>query len=160
MTLEERFWSKVEKTNGCWIWKSCKSHNGYGLFKVSPKMMRAHRVSWEMANGSIPDGMQVNHTCDNPACVNPFHLYAGTQKQNREDAVARGRTAKGSKSGSYTHPESRRTGEDNGNSKLTNAQRDEVRRSYLAKEANMPQLGKKYNVTRQSIWYIVHYKGA
>ncbi len=158
MNTLERFWSKVDKSDDCWNWTAGKAHNGYGLFKVRSKTIRAHRFSWELANGKIPKGLQINHKCDNPACVNPDHLYAGTQKQNRQDAVKRGRTATGKSNGMYTHPENRRTGEFNGNSKLTNMEMDNIRRLYKAGNVSMQNLGDEYGVSKQAIWHIVHFE--
>jgi hypothetical protein len=157
MTALDRFWSKVDKTDDCWNWTAGLFENGYGLFRFDNRLVRAHRFSWELVNGEIPTGMQVNHHCDNKRCVNPAHLYVGDQKQNRADSVNRGRTAKGLRNGTYTHPESRRTGELNGNSKLTNRQMDEIRETYRIGNASLSKLGRQYGVTKQSIWHIVHY---
>lgn len=89
--LAERFWKKVQKTNSCWTWIGCKNRTGYGIIRLEPRNLRAHRVSWELVNGPIPDGMHVLHRCDNPTCVNPAHLYLGTQKDNIQDAASKGR---------------------------------------------------------------------
>lgn len=157
MVTSDRFWSKVEKTTGCWNWIAGLFDNGYGLFRSGNRLVRAHRFAWELANGAIPPGMQVNHHCDNKRCVNPEHLYVGDQKQNRADAVRRHRTATGLKNGMYTHPESRRTGELHVHSKLTDRQRDTIREEYASGCANMRQLGKRYGVAKQTIWHVVHY---
>lgn len=91
-TLEERFWEKVDKTGDCWEWTGFKNRQGYGQFQVSTKNGQpAHRVSFELANGKIPDGMHVCHKCDNPPCVRPDHLFLGTPSDNMKDMVKKGR---------------------------------------------------------------------
>lgn len=89
----DRFWSKVEKTDGCWNWTAGVSEKGYGLFSVNNRNRRAHRVSYEMHCEPIPPGMQVLHKCDNPRCVRPDHLFLGTGADNMADKVAKGREA-------------------------------------------------------------------
>jgi hypothetical protein len=84
-TEAERFWAKVEKTDGCWNWTASKNENGYGSFGRADGTRYAHRVVWEMTNGPIPSGMLIDHTCFNHACVNPSHLRLVTQKQNQEN---------------------------------------------------------------------------
>lgn len=86
-TLEERFWVKVDKSDNCWIWIA-SLRNGYGAInpgRHSSTPLYAHRVSYEWANGPIPEGMQVDHACHNRACVNPDHLRLATNKQNTEN---------------------------------------------------------------------------
>ena len=78
----------------CWPWHGTRDRYGYGRIVCLNSIQKAHRVSYEMANGPIQDGLLVMHSCDNPNCVNPAHLSVGTQKQNMKDASARGRLAK------------------------------------------------------------------
>lgn len=80
----ERFWAKVEKSPGCWIWTAAKDRDGYGQFKLDGRMRPAHRVSYEFASGLIPAGMEIDHECLNASCVNPDHLRLATRKQNSE----------------------------------------------------------------------------
>ena len=100
--LEERFWPKVNKdgpihpTLGtrCWLWTAGTNGHGYGAFHPGPGrrgMGKAHRISWTIANGPIPDGLGVLHRCDNPPCVNPAHLFLGTDQENHRDMDAKGR---------------------------------------------------------------------
>lgn len=83
-TFEQRFWSKVDKSGQCWEWTGAKNQYGYGNIAVDGKVLRSHRVSYEMAVGPIPEGLVVDHICQVPACVRPDHLRVATFKQNRE----------------------------------------------------------------------------
>ncbi len=92
----DRFWSKVRQSGGCWIWTAGLSKSGYGKFAPSHRQtVGAHRVSYELFNGEIPDGMCVLHRCDNPPCVNPHHLFLGTQVDNVADRNSKNRQARG-----------------------------------------------------------------
>lgn len=95
----ERFWSKVRKLgpDECWEWVGARHPEGYGYLYAGPlyenrvRWVKSHRLSWEIHNGQIPDGLSVLHHCDNPPCVNPSHLYVGTQAQNVHDRTVRNR---------------------------------------------------------------------
>lgn len=110
--VEERFWRYVKKTDECWEWIGNKRRFGYGSIQVAGKGSKktpAHRLSYTMHVGPIPDGLFVMHKCDNPSCVNPDHLQLGTPKDNTQDMIAKGRKR-------VVAP----VGEGNGKSKLTN----------------------------------------
>jgi hypothetical protein len=97
---EKRFWSKVNKTDGCWLWTAPLDVNGYGRFAdFDRKIILAHRASWTFHNGPIPKGMYVLHECDTPACVKPTHLFLGSQKDNMLDMWRKGRGRSGAESG-------------------------------------------------------------
>lgn len=104
-TVEEKFWDYVIIKDGCWGWRGGYTNYGYpqmapsrgrqqrlsGKASVRSGPLRGHRVSWEIHNGKIPEGMNVLHHCDNAECSNPKHLYLGTQSENMQDAWDRGR---------------------------------------------------------------------
>lgn len=89
---EKRFWERVNKQpDGCWLWTGTTNLRGYGILARNNTMQLAHRFSYELHKGVIPDGMFVCHSCDNPPCVNPDHLWLGTNADNVSDMVAKGR---------------------------------------------------------------------
>ena len=99
--IDERFWSFVRKSDGCWLWIGYRFHDGYGYLTCPPnkKKRRAHRLSYEINVGPIPKGLGVLHKCDVCLCVNPDHLFLGTAKDNAEDCVRKRRHAFGIKNG-------------------------------------------------------------
>jgi hypothetical protein len=89
-----RFWSKVDKSGDCWLWTGSRHRFGYGMMQIGRRPWTAHRISYAIAHGPIPDGAMVLHSCDNPQCVRLDHLRIGTARDNAADAVARGRKRK------------------------------------------------------------------
>lgn len=89
-----QFWDKVEKTDACWLWQGALTSAGYGCLTVNKRRVYAHRLSYEIATGIHPGNLKVCHNCpggDNPACVNPAHLWLGTDLDNARDRERKGR---------------------------------------------------------------------
>jgi hypothetical protein len=95
LSLADRFWAKVEKTEGCWLWNASLGSTGYGQINSGGrgKPLKAHRVSWELHYGQTQ--LQVLHRCDNTRCVNPSHLFLGTQSDNMKDMASKKRNPRG-----------------------------------------------------------------
>lgn len=143
--MEDRFWEKVRKTRRCWLWTGTKNNMGYGTFmRVSPKKELAHRVAWYIAHGELPGAARVLHTCDNPACVRPDHLFLGTMRDNSQDMLAKGRNKY------VAHP-----GEANGQAKLTEGQVREMREKYAAGGVTQAQLAKEYEISQALAHFVV-----
>lgn len=164
-----RFWAKVNKDGPtmprmetpCWVWTANKA-GGYGHIKVGRKMMKAHRISWTLSNGPIPHdgsahGICVCHRCDNPACVNPSHLFLGTNADNVRDRDSKGRhnPPRGDKNGSRLHPERIPRGESQGSSKLTTDKIIAIRAIYAAGGISHRQLGIQFGVCVSAIGHII-----
>lgn len=152
MSLEDRFWSKVEvgSADECWLWRGGMSGGGYGMFRFGGSMTSAHRVAYILCVGEIPDGHVVMHTCDNRLCCNPAHLRHGTQKDNITDMIAKGRQATGT---ALNHHCQR--GENNYSSKLSEAQVLLIRQLY-ADGWTQADIARSVGVARQNVWPIVH----
>jgi hypothetical protein len=163
--LTERFWSRVEpKESGCWEWTT-RGPGGYGRFKAGGKNLLAHRVSWEINVGPIPDGLLVLHRCDNPPCIRPSHLFVGTQKDNLRDMQAKGRGLSQVHQKAIRHPTgddhwthkyaSRvRRGEQHHNSKMTADQVRELR--ALSKDGwTLARLAERFGIRISTASYIV-----
>jgi hypothetical protein len=146
--LEERFWNNVykEHPSGCWLWEGSTDRGGYG-WVMGMGERKAHRVSWVIHFGVIPDELFVLHKCDNPSCVNPEHLYLGTHLDNVRDAKERKRYrgAVGDANGLRKYPEKVR-GSNNGMSKLTEADVVEMRQ-LRAEGARVSDIAEKYKLT-------------
>ncbi len=138
-----RFLKKVKKTENCWFWTGYKNRKGYGSF-VSMGETLAHRFSYLLYKGQIPENMQVCHHCDNPSCVNPEHLWVGTNSENQIDCVKKGRAYRNSPKG-----------ENNGISKLTDNDVREIRRLRKINKTKYGVLAKKFNISESNIFYIL-----
>ncbi len=141
LTVEQRFWRFVVKTDGCWLWVGKRNSNGRGAFKVGGgKTVSAYRFSWTLYNGDIPSETMICHRCDNPICVKPSHLFAGTSQDNVDDKVAKGRQAKGAR---------------HGGSKLTEKCVVEIRRLHSQGLCSPEKLANKYHVSVSTVQRIL-----
>lgn len=96
-TFRDKFWARVDKVGECWLWLAAKDPNGYGRVGRSSKVELAHRVAYELETGDVLGTRHCMHKCDNPSCVRPTHLIAGTNYDNVQDCVRKGRQPKGEK---------------------------------------------------------------
>lgn len=148
-TIEDRLWRKVQKVgpDECWPWRGAHGPSGHGQIfngKDGLRLEMAHCVAWASVNGPIPKGLHVCHTCDNPPCCNPAHLFLGTAKDNLRDAIQKGRFK-------FLKP---RPGEANHRAKLTWPMVDEVRRAYASGE-NLSDLSRRLGLARSTLRDVV-----
>lgn len=137
-----RFWANVDTSGGpdaCWLWTG-NTHKGYGIIAVH-RTRGSHRVSYELANGPIPEGLHVLHACDNRRCVNPVHLSLGTNAENCLDRKLKGRGAD-------------KRGEKHHLARLTNADVLEIRRT--ARPGNHASIAERFGISRKYVSDIVH----
>jgi predicted DNA-binding protein (UPF0251 family) len=157
-TTIARFWTYVRKDpdpDGCWLWIGTSDHHGYGHIHEHKRYYQAHRFSWLIHAGAIPERLFVCHHCDVPLCVNPAHLFIGTHSDNMRDAARKGRMAAGIRSGQHTHPESRPYGERNGNAKLTESDIPHIR-LLLNQGISQGAVARLYGINKKCIWRIAH----
>lgn len=137
-----RFWQKVRVAgpDDCWNWMAGADKFGYGRFLFDGKNRHAHRISWILTHGEITNGLCVLHKCDNPACVNPSHLWLGTVAENNLDCLKKGRNKqpKWSK---------------NGMAKLNEGQAREVKRRCLSGELRY-KVAREFNISAVAASYI------
>lgn len=132
-----RFWSRIDKSGECWLWRGSVNNWGYGSIHVCDTRIYVHRLSWMLANGDIPDGMYVCHSCDNPACVRPDHLWLGTPQQNQRDMRDKGR-ARGPAVG-----------------RLTDSQVISIREEYATGNISTTKLAQKYGIGQSTVMHIL-----
>lgn len=138
-----RFWEKVALTdnlNECWIYTAGKDPDGYGIFYQKGSSIRAHRYAWIITNGEISNDLNVLHTCDNPSCVNPKHLFLGTVADNNLDKVLKNRQPKGEGMGQH---------------KLTCELVRQIRERYAKGGITQKAMGREYGVSNTLIRLIV-----
>lgn len=146
-SLECRFWNKVDTSRrhgpkgDCWGWKGIKGKRGYGEISISKTgRVYAHRVSYEIHIGPIPERLFVCHTCDNPSCTNPKHQFLGTNGDNMADKVRKNR---------------QRRGESSPGSKLTESQVTEIKKLWIGGEHTQREIGRMYGIGQQHVSHIV-----
>lgn len=149
--MADRLFSRVVKTEHCWLWTGGKDKDGYGTLKRNEGgRYRAHRISYELHHGPVPDGLLVCHSCDNPACVNPAHLWAGTSAENTLDKVKKGRAAN-------APPKDPCRGERHWQAKLRAIDVREIRR-LVGSGHTQHGVARMYGISQGAIWAIVHGK--
>lgn len=136
----EGFWAKVDRSGGsdaCWPWLRAIDGAGYGAVRINYKLYKAHRLSWILTHGELPDGMHVCHHCDNPPCANPAHLFLGTPLDNMRDREQKGR-----------HNPAR--GERNSKARLTELQ---VRAIFAARQSGerARDIAKRFGVAKSTV---------
>lgn len=142
--LLERFWERVSVVQGaCWLWRGSTTAAGYGNLGAGGRggaNVYAHRLSWEVHKGPIPPGMHVLHRCDNPPCVNPEHLFLGTQRDNNADKTRKGRHARG---------------ERHGNAKLTSEKAARIRQMRADGFGTQDAIARELGVTRSCVAHVL-----
>ncbi len=152
----ERFWERVEKGAGeddCWLWTGCRTRGSakcaqeYGVIGIggdtntTGKLIGAHRLSWELHHGPIPENLGVLHKCDTPLCVRPDHLFLGTQVDNNDDKVQKKRHRFGSRS----HL-----------ARIDEAKAKEIRDKYATGQYTQAELAEEYCLSKTGVWYVIH----
>ena len=135
----DRFWDKVRKTDTCWIWTGALNAQGYGVIDIDGVNRRAHRFVLEMNGQQLPSDMMVLHKCDNPPCVNPDHLFLGSQTDNVKDMRDKSRASDYFTQKAHDHPASRLTEDDVENIKA------------LKGKISQKEIGAMYGIAQQTV---------
>jgi hypothetical protein len=137
-TLFDRLFSRaIVCNNGCWEYSGYRNDGGYGIISVLGNPQKAHRVAYDLCVGDVPNDMKVLHSCDNPPCVNPAHLFLGTQQDNVDDMIGKGRLVLGKRI-------------------LIPEQVIEIRRLLTENTLNAEEISKLFGVNRNVIYQIKH----
>jgi hypothetical protein len=160
--LAERFWAMVVRSapGECWSWSGATHEAGYGVLGRGGRshgLARAHRVSWEIHHGPVPEGLWVLHKCDNPICTNPEHLFLGTAADNHADMRAKGRMVPPPRLLGDRNPRRIRPpkGELNGAAKLTDESVREIRRLYMPRVVTLADLATRFGVSESVVGAVV-----
>lgn len=135
--VRDGFYKYVDRTGDCWVWTKSKNNWGYGQARIVGTSITAHRLSWTLEYGPIPDGLLVLHKCDNRACVRPNHLFLGTNQDNSDDMIRKGR---------QLHK----------NTKLTAETVRDIRRRYAAGGVSTIKLADEYGIGVTTVAHIIH----
>lgn len=173
-SIKDRFFAKTKASDtGCLEWTAATDKDGYGKFWDGVSVKRAHRFAYEYFIGPIGNDLLICHSCDNPKCVNPEHLWCGTNRQNMTDAKKKNRLASGEKNGVHIHPECRATGKRHGTALhpetirrgnnhplaiLTEAQVVAIRSKYNVGGITTMELAREHGVSRSTISMIINRK--
>jgi Autographiviridae endonuclease len=157
MKLPPHVEAKISRTDDCWLWTGSRRGGRYGQVQVDRKNWLVHRLMWTVINGPIPEGMCVCHHCDNMLCVNPAHLFLGTNADNSADMVAKGRSASGDRNASRLYFARRPRGEGHASSKLTAEEVATIRR-LRANGTPRHVLATRFGVSRTHISRIVSHQ--
>lgn len=172
-SLRGKLTQRSKQEGECVVWTGYRLAQGYGQVGFRGRLLRVHRVAWELANGPIPSGLCILHACDNPPCIRLDHLFIGTLNDNNQDMRRKGRQARGDKHGMRTHPERRSYGERNGSrlhpdrrargernggAKLTEKQAKRIRVISAQKKLSQTVIGKAFGVSHSQVSRIVNNK--
>lgn len=138
----------VKDGSGCWLWTASRQKDGYGIFKsyfFGEEL--AHRVAFRLFRGDIAEGLNVLHRCDTPQCVNPEHLFVGTQRENIADMVSKGRQRA-----------PRRAGESSPMAKITSEDVSEIRHAYRKGQTSLKSIGSRFGISEAQVHNIVNFK--
>ncbi len=152
LDFQKAFWSKTDCVEGgaCWLWKAAKTTHGYGAVKIAGRVLFAHRVAYALINRSTPVDKLVCHSCDNPACINPLHLFLGSHADNSRDMRNKNRQAIGARNGTKTCPASIARGDKHGRSILSSEQVANIKRLLSAGET-CRKIGSMFGVGRSTV---------
>lgn len=138
-----RFWNKVDTSGDCWEWTAYRNKGGYGKFKLSGKAETAHRLAYMFYYGTFEEDMCILHKCDNPPCVNPYHLFLGTRADNVQDMIAKGRARAVS-------------GNNHGCRVVNSDEVREIREKYKKGTYTQRQLAEEYKIASQTVSAIIN----